>query len=119
MINEFSYNINPEYSFGLTSTIDDDINEYVIKNIMKLYKLENVKVYIKSKKSNIYDSRIENDYVSNAYLPIYDLKRNGFIEHSNIILSKDNIDEFDRKVVYNLKSGYQEEFGFSFVFKKQ
>lgn len=112
-----------EYTFGKEG-VEDDVYEYVSKNVLKLYKLEKVKVFVRRKKRGLHNSKIENDYTKylerdgrqlcdNEYF-----RKQGFVEISNITLSKVNRDDFDRKLVYNLRNGCEEEFGFTFIIKK-
>ena len=42
--------------------VEDDIREYVTKNVLKLYKLDKVRVFVKRTKKGQHNSRIENDY---------------------------------------------------------
>ena len=114
---EFSMYINPKYSYG-NEGLEDDINDYVNKNILKLYKLEKIRVFVKQDKSGVHDNRINNDYISYIDKSIDDLKNNGFNEVNTISMSKISLDEFDRQITYNLKNGYKEDFGFSFIIKK-
>lgn len=115
---EFEDHINPDYSYGLQGTLDDDIKEYVEKNILKLYKLDRIKVYIKREKMAIHNNRIENEYTNNGEQSISELKLQGFEESNTISVKKLNVDDFDRKVTYNLRNGEKEDFRFGFVVKK-
>jgi len=108
---------NPNFSFGKEG-IEDDIEEYVTKNVLKLYKLEKVRFFIKRVKRGIHNNRIENDYTKYLSDDVADFKRHGFEEIKTVTLSKVNRDDFDRKLVYNLRNGYQEDFGFCFLLKK-
>lgn len=117
LYNEFSRYINADYSYG-NKGIEDDINEYVSKNILKLYKLEKIRMFIKQDKTGVHDIRIDNDYITYIDKTVDELKRKGFIETNTIMVSKVSLDDFDRQVVYNLKNGYKEDFGFSFIIKK-
>jgi hypothetical protein len=126
------------YSYGIEG-VEDDIKEYVTKNILKLYKLEKVRVFVRRTKKGQHNSRIKNDYSryitdvliddngnkvidpnTQNYIPLTSgyFKSHGFIEPKTITLSKINRDDFDRKIVYNLRNGCKEDFGFTFVLKK-
>lgn len=114
---EFEKYIAGDHSYGVTG-IEDDMEEYIKKNILKLYKLEKVRMFVKRKKKGQHNSRIENDY--NAYLekdPKYFMSH-GFTEVKTMTMTKINRDDFDRKIVYNLRRGSQEDFGFSFFLRK-
>lgn len=131
---EFEKYIGDKFSYGMDG-IDDDIKEYVIKNILKLYRLDKIRMFVRRTKKGQHNSKIENDYTKyleydrtsgnpsveeyfkeKGYLEYF--KRRGFIEVNTVTVSKMNRDDFDRKVVYNLKGGMKEEFAFSFVLKK-
>ena len=131
---EFEKYIGDKFSYGMDG-IDDDIKEYVIKNILKLYRLDKIRMFVRRTKKGQHNSKIENDYTKyleydrtsgnpsveeyfkeKGYLEYF--KRRGFLEVNTVTVSKMNRDDFDRKVVYNLKSGMKEEFAFSFVLKK-
>ena len=118
LYNEFSKYINRKYSYG-NEGLEDDINEYVNKNILKLYKLEKIRVFVKQDKSGVHDSRIDNDYITYIDKTIDELKKEGFKETKTITMSKISLDDFDRQIIYNLKNGYKEDFGFSFIIRKK
>ena len=127
LMSVFEKYINKKYSFGNKGTIEDDIDEYVEKNLLKLYKVDKVYMYIKSDRMRINDKKIENDYL--RYVDISnELKiKNGFpvIEIEDGVMMKDSkfimgkINEFDRSIVYNLKPGFKEGFGFGVSFKRK
>jgi len=126
---EFGRYVSPSLSYGKEG-LDDDIEEYVRKNVLKLYRLEKVIMFVRRTKKGQHNSRIENDYVSNLeeyrdektgdYKPVtveY-YRKHGFVEVNTVTMTKMNRDDFDRKLVYNLRNGSQEEFGFGFILKK-
>lgn len=115
---EFRKYISPAYSYGLTNTIDDDIEEYVKKNILKLYKLDSITLWIKKSKKNIHDGKIENDYSGYVSTDVQTLKKIGFAKVNTSKISKMSISDFDRRVVYSLARGCQEDIAFSFTIKK-
>ena len=127
LMDVFSKYINKSYSFGNKGTIEDDVDEYVEKNLLKLYKVDKVYMYIKSDRMGINDKKIENEYL--RYVDISnELKiKNGFpvIEIEDGVMMKDSkfimgkLNEFDRSVVYNLKPGFKEGFGFGVSIKRK
>ena len=114
----FEKYINPKYSFGDKTTIEDDIKSYIEKNIMKLYYLDDVKLWINGRKVGMHDSKIENDYIT--YLPYNNNEKlnKNLKKVSTFSIKKMTNNLFDRCITYNLKSGYKEDFGFSFTIKK-
>lgn len=114
---EFKKYISGDYSYGIAG-IEDDMEEYIKKNILKLYKLEKVRMFVKRTNKGQHNSKIENDY--NAYLkedPTYFMSK-GFTEVKTMTMTKINRNDFDRKIVYNLRRGSKEDFGFSFFLRK-
>jgi hypothetical protein len=124
----FSKYINKKYSFGNKGTIEDDVEEYVEKNLLKLYKVDKIYMYIKNERMGIKDKLIENEYL--RYMDkSNDLKiKNGFpvitvdgdgmmLKDSMFIIGK--LNEFDRFVTYNLKPGFKESFGFGVSIKRK
>lgn len=117
LYNEFSKYISKDYSYG-NKGIEDDINEYVNKNILKLYRLERIRLFVRQDKTGVHDTRIDNDYITYIDRTVDELKKDGFNETRTISVSKISLDDFDRQITYNLKNGYKEDFGFSFIIKK-
>ena len=123
----FEENIeSDQFSFGKQG-VEDDIYEYVTKNILKLYKLEKIRVFVRRTKKGRHNSRIDNDYTSylnsipdrpDKPITVNYLKSHGFVEIKNVTMTKLNRDDFDRKLVYNLWNGAKEDFSFSFVLRK-
>ena len=118
--------INKNYSFGDKDTIKDDIDEYVEKNLLKLYKVDRVYMYIKSDRMRINDKKIENEYIRylnkdndfkiKSGFPAISVE-DGVLKDSKFIMGKTS--EFDRTITYNLKPGFKESFGFSVSFKRK
>ncbi len=123
----FSKYINKDYSFGNKGTIEDDVDEYVEKNLLRLYKLDKVYMYIKSDRIGRNDKTIENEYLEYINKNNEEKIAGGFqtkivngkevLKDSKFILSK--ISEFDRSVTYNLNTGFKESFGFGVSFKRK
>ena len=127
LIGVFSKYINKNYSFGNKGTIEDDVEEYVVKNLLKLYKVDKIYFYIKSDRMRINDRMIENEYLKYVDKNNEFKIRNGFpiilvgdekkLKESSFIMSK--INEFDRYITYNLKPGFKESFGFAVSIKRK
>ncbi len=127
LIGVFSKYINKEYSFGNKGTIEDDVEEYVEKNLLKLYKVDKVFMYIKEERMRINDKNIENEYLKYVGESNEIKIENGFPVESvgdgvvmkNGKFSIGKINEFDRMITYNLKNGFKESFGFGISFKRK
>ena len=123
----FSKYINKNYSFGNKGTIEDDVEEYVEKNLLRLYKVDKIYMYIKDEAMRRNDRKIENDYLlymdkSNIFkiqngFPTIAVGDGVMLKDSRFIMSKSN--EFDRDIIYNLKHGFKESFGFGVSFKRK
>ena len=127
LIGVFEKYINKEYSFGNKGTIEDDIEEYVEKNLLKLYKVDKVYMYIKSDIMKINNKKIENEYLKYVDIDNDNKIKNGFqvitVDGKNVLKScqfvMSKINEFDRIITYNLKPGFKESFGFGVSFKRK
>ena len=123
----FSKYINKDYSFGNKGTIDDDIEEYVEKNLLRLYKVDRVYMYIKDERMRTNNIKIENEYLKHMGdnnelkiklgFPIISVGDGVMLKDSKFIMLKTN--EFDRDVTYNLKPGFKESFGFGVSFRRK
>ena len=114
-----------EFSYGKDG-LEDDIKEYVSKNVLKLYRLEKVRLFVRRIKVGQHNSKIENNYTEylefdpddGRFCDVGYFRRQNFNDAKTITLVKMNRDDFDRKIVYNLRTGMKEEFGFSFILTK-
>ena len=127
LLEVFSKYINKDYSFGNKGTIDDDVDEYVEKNLLKLYKVDKVYMYIKSESFGKHDKMIENEY--SRYLnknnelkiklgfPVVVVDGENVLKEGNFRMNK--INDFDRHIIYNLRPGFKESFGFGVSIKRK
>lgn len=123
----FSKYINKKYSFGNKGTIEDDVDEYVEKNLLKLYEIDKVYMYIKSDRVGKNDRLIENEYskylnVNNEIkielgFPYEMIDREKVLINGKFTMKK--INEFDRYIQYSLKPGFKESFGFAVSIKRK
>ena len=128
LIDIFSKYINKEYSYGNKGTIEDDVEEYVEKNLLRLYKVDKVFLYIKSERMKINNKRIENEYLKymdekNSIkiaqgFPTIQIKDGVALKDVNQFIMK-KTSEFDRDIIYNLKLGLKESFGFAVAFSRK
>ena len=114
----FEKYVNPIYSYKDKTTIEDDIKSYVEKNIVGLYDLDNITMWINGKKVGIHDSKIDNDYVTYVSLTNNEKINKNFKRVNTFSINKLTNNKFDKLITYNLKTGYKENFGFSFTLKK-
>ena len=127
LIEIFEKYINKDYSFGNKGTIEDDVEEYVEKNLLKLYKVDKVYMYIKSDMMRINNKKIENEYLKYVDINNDDKIKKGFqviiVDGKNMLKScqfvMSKINDLDRIITYNLKPGFKESFGFGVSFKRK
>ena len=127
LLEVFSKYINKKYSFGSQETIEDDVEEYVEKNLLKLYKVDKVYMYTKSDRMRINNRVIENDYLKyidesneiriKSGFPVETVAGGVKMKDSKFTVGK--VNEFDRTITYNLKPGFKESFGFGISFKRK
>lgn len=103
----FEKHIRRELGYGKIDTLNDDINDYIEENILKLYKVDSVTVYIKETRDDV-----PNDYYTTILTDEQKIN-NDFVENTqaNIVYLDNN--PFDFKLIYNTRSGYSTSFGFS------
>jgi hypothetical protein len=109
----FQKYINPLYSFGSEQTIDDDVTEYITQNILQLYKVQNVELYVRNTRQpigNIYTTA----ELNNSDKLAAGLNPTG--SFSSKIL---NTNPFDLRLIYNKNAGFSESFGFSITIVKK
>ena len=105
--------VNPLYGFGSEETIDDDVSQYIIQNLLQLYKVDRIELFVKQ-------SRLEqpNDYttaaLSNEEKAIAGLRLTDAF--SSRLL---NTNQFDTRLIYNRRLGFSESFGFNIVIVKK
>ena len=119
--------INKDHSFGNKGTIDDDVEEYVEKNLLKLYKIDKVFMYIRSERMGTNNRKIDNDYLKYVSVNNETKIKNGFpvvyvdggmvMKDSAFTMSK--LNELDRCITYNLTTGLKESFGFAVSIKRK
>ena len=117
--NEFSKLVKDEYSYGRKDTIDDDIERFVEDNLIKLYRLNAIRMYVKSVKRGVNDLSIENDYVKYTNNTQSQLIKEGFVQNKSFRINNIGNNELDRKITYDLTNGNQEYFGFKIYLIKK
>jgi hypothetical protein len=110
---QFQKYINPLYGWGDLETLDDDVEQYIRENILKLYKIEKVEFYSLA-------SRIKNppNYTT-AELTDAEKINNGLTINNNVASKTLNTNPFDLKLIYNKRTGFSESYGFSVTIVKK
>ena len=110
---KFEKYVNTKFGFGNTETLDDDVNQYIEKNILKLYKIGNIDFYVRTNRANVppnYDTaELTNSEKGAAGLSI----------DNNVSSKILNTNPFDLSLIYNKRAGFSESFGFSVTLVKK
>ena len=109
----FEKYINPAYSFGNLTTIDDDVKQYITLNILPLYQIRDIELFTQSlREESPTDYRyatFDDEAKFNAGLRITD-------NFSSRLL---NTNQFDTRLIYNKRLGYKERIGMSVSLEKK
>ena len=122
---QFLKYVKPEFSFDDDETIDDDVRAYIKENILRLYKVDNVDLYVKLERarrafpSNVRSARITIDDFDTAALTNDEKLKDGLdiVKNASSLLL--NTNPFDLKLIYNKRKGFTESFGFSVTIVKK
>lgn len=105
--------VNPLYGYGNEQTLDDDVIQYIKQNVLSLYKIGKIELFTRSSReirpTNYQAAELTN---SNKYADGLSITDN----FSSKIL---NTNQFDTRLIYNKKSGYSEDIGFSVTIIKK
>ena len=106
----FSGYIDEHYSYGDKSTIDDDIECYIKSNILPLYRVEKVDLYVRSEKSGDYTPVC--DYTAFS-LDDRSKSAGKMAPARNVSVVSIGEEMLDKKVSYNVMNGMRYWFGMS------
>ena len=110
---QFIKYVNELYGWGDLETLDDDVNQYIRENILKLYKIDNVDFYTLGSRE-----KVPYDYTT-AELTNTE-KISAGLKVNNSVASKTlNTNPFDLRLIYNKRTGFSESFGFSVTIVKK
>jgi len=105
--------LNPLFSFGEEDTLDDDVRRYITQNVLKLYKINSIDLYVRSTRSR------EGNVYTTAELSNSDKINQGLVVNGNFSSRLLNSNAFDSRLIYNKKGGFSEAFGFSVTLIKK
>lgn len=109
----FEKYINPKFGFGDTTTLDDDVNNYIEQNILSLYKIGSVDFYVKQSRE-VKDSTYTTATLTNIEKAAVGLKID-----QNISTKTLNTNLFDLRLIYNKRTGFSDSYGFSITIIKK
>jgi len=110
---QFEKYVNKLYGWGDLETLDDDVNQYIRENILKLYKIERVEFYTLASSDN------ERSTFTTAELTDAEKISSGLTVNSNVSSKTINTNPFDLRLIYNKRTGFSESFGFSVTIVKK
>tara|TARA_R110000782_G_scaffold511_1_gene1710 strand:- start:1921 stop:6597 length:4677 start_codon:yes stop_codon:yes gene_type:complete len=110
---QFIKYVNALYGWGDLETLDDDVDQYIRENILKLYKIDQVDFYTLA-------SRTETppDYTT-AELTNAEKIKAGLSVNGNVSSKTINTNPFDLRLIYNKRTGFSESYGFSVTIVKK
>ena len=112
------------FSTNKTFGIKDDLEKYIEKNIIRLYELKGVNVYVKKmQNSRLISLGDANAVPEDNYIGYIDMSKeqmidDGFVRNINVEMSKKNTDAFDRQIKYYTDSTGIERIGFTFIIER-
>jgi hypothetical protein len=109
----FQQYISPKFGTGSVNNVDDDVINYIEKNILSLYKISTIDFYVKENKE-----KKETDYTT-AELNNREKLAKGLILNRNVSTKTLNINLFDTKLIYNKRTGFSNSYGFSVTIVKK
>ena len=110
---QFLLYIKDEFGYGDLETLDDDVNQYIKENILKLYKIEKVDFYTlasRTKGGSTFDT---------AELTNEEKISKGLTINNNVASKTLNTNPFDLRLIYNKRTGFSESYGFSVTIVKK
>jgi hypothetical protein len=110
---QFVKYINMLYGWGDLTTLDDDVNQYIRENILKLYKIENIEFYTLASREEL-----PSNYTT-AELTNVEKNSAGLTINNNVASKALNTNPFDLRLIYNKRTGFSESFGFSVTVVKK
>lgn len=110
---QFEKYVNKLYGWGDLETLDDDVNQYIRENILKLYKVDKVEFYTLSSRT-----KTPSDYTT-AELTDVEKSSAGLTINTSVSSKTINTNPFDLRLIYNKRTGFSESFGFSVTIVKK
>ena len=111
----FETYVDVTYSYGDKTTIDDDIELYIKKNILPLYEIGEISIYEKSSPKNI---KLPCDFTPIELSNEVKVKK-GLTINTNASITQPSKNQFQKLIKKTLKSGYAYWFGLSVEINKK
>lgn len=110
---EFEKYVNPRYSYGSEETIDDDVNYYIQQNILTIYQIKSISLFVRRQNGN---GAISYSFMTQDN---NDKLQNGLTITDNFGISYPSDSRLDFSLIYNLDKGYNYDFGLSVTLEKK
>lgn len=111
----FEIYIDKQYSYGDKTTVDDDIIEYIKTNLLKLYQITDIKLWIKEEPTSS-----EPYFVFSGMDMNNDTKIQNKLKESHVMgISTIDTNQFNRKIIFNIRNRMRYTFGLSIVIEKK
>ena len=110
---QFLLYIKDEFGYGDLETLDDDVNQYIKENILKLYKIEKVDFYTLASRTK------GGSTFTTAELTNEEKISKGLTINNNVASKTLNTNPFDLRLIYNKRTGFSESYGFSVTIVKK
>ena len=100
--NEISKYVLPENSFGKIDSLDDDVSEYIINNILPLYKIQSIDLYVKESRKQAVShlSVVESSSALNS------IDDGGYTIQNNFTYKLSPRNPLDLRLIYNKREGF-------------
>lgn len=100
--------INPAFGFGNQESINDSIIEYIRKNIIPLYRVNEVLLFSRK-------NRLNNDVINTNTLALNNQEKlnAGLIQNSSFTTNVTGLNQLDFRLIYNKTLGFSEDIGLS------
>ena len=110
---QFIKYVNELYGWGDLETLNDDVDQYIRENILKLYKVDKVELYTLASRE-----RLPSDYTTAELTDAQKIDA-GLTINSNVSSRGVGTNPFDLRLIYNKRTGFSESFGFSVTIVKK
>ena len=100
--NEIAQYVLPENSFGKLDTLEDDVNGYIVNNVLPLYKIKSIDLYVKEarKQAASHLSVVESTSTLNS------IDDGGYEIKNEFTYKLDSKNPLDLRLIYNKRKGF-------------
>ncbi len=111
----FEIYIDEQYSYGDKTTVDDDVVEYIKANLLDLYQIKDIKLWVKEETSSE-----EPYFVFSGMDMDNETKLHNKLSETHVMgISSIDTNQLNRKIVFNTRNRMRYTFGLSIVVDKK